>query len=530
MNADIIELKQTAQNKWQARYHGNYGIYTIKITLADKEVVKFSCSCPSDWYPCKHISIIKEAILEQMENDEESAVGVFTIEELLRDVPQKRLYNFLVREAKLNYDLVKSILIEFSQPKTADGNKYAEIVRKGLNKADKDRNYDDDYYYGETWDIEVLDALFDKAEIYLEEQDYHEVGLICKACIEETAAWLENTDNERSEYFASDYQLKPFELLKSVVPKISSSEKEDIFDYCYSKVVKKKYQKRDMFDGFNDLLLYLAAVEKIKPDSFIELQDKFLKGTTDFHSKEKILRRKIQLYREMKDVKTVLQLLSENLQFSSFCKELVEHEIEHKHYSEAKKLIYDFLGGEQVGRYVMWDKFLLEIAQNENDINAIRTIAFRFIKNSFDKEYFLIYKSTFKSEDWTCELENLIDHYEKQKKGFNDCLADLLSFEKEGERLMLYIKEYLSPDVIEKYYHVFADDLPIEALMLFRQSVDSYINNKVGRGHYEYAVNLMKEMLKIKGGKDVVRDMIDTYKLRYKTRKLMVEMLNEIRL
>jgi hypothetical protein len=44
----IIELIQTAENNWKAKYQGNYGIYTIKITTDGKKTIKFSCSCPSD--------------------------------------------------------------------------------------------------------------------------------------------------------------------------------------------------------------------------------------------------------------------------------------------------------------------------------------------------------------------------------------------------------------------------------------------------------------------------------------------------
>jgi hypothetical protein len=30
---DIYDLQQTAENSWQAKYHGNYGNYIIKLTL-----------------------------------------------------------------------------------------------------------------------------------------------------------------------------------------------------------------------------------------------------------------------------------------------------------------------------------------------------------------------------------------------------------------------------------------------------------------------------------------------------------------
>jgi hypothetical protein len=58
----IIELRKIAENQWKAKYQGNYGVYTIKITTNGKKTVKYFCSCPSDYSPCKHISMIEEAI------------------------------------------------------------------------------------------------------------------------------------------------------------------------------------------------------------------------------------------------------------------------------------------------------------------------------------------------------------------------------------------------------------------------------------------------------------------------------------
>jgi hypothetical protein len=71
MTYDFSDLQQTAENKWQAKYHGNYGIYTVKIEFdANGRRKNFSCSCPSDGYPCKHIGFLQTAIKEQVKKFE----------------------------------------------------------------------------------------------------------------------------------------------------------------------------------------------------------------------------------------------------------------------------------------------------------------------------------------------------------------------------------------------------------------------------------------------------------------------------
>jgi len=41
-----------------ARDQGNYGDYRTRTTLAKK--VTGDCSCPSDWWPCKHVHALRE--------------------------------------------------------------------------------------------------------------------------------------------------------------------------------------------------------------------------------------------------------------------------------------------------------------------------------------------------------------------------------------------------------------------------------------------------------------------------------------
>jgi hypothetical protein len=86
---NIINLEEIFPNNWRARYQGNYGVYTIKLTLDGKQVSNFFCSCPSDGYPCKHIAIVKEAIAGRIaESQKPVKEKEITIERLLKDVPQ----------------------------------------------------------------------------------------------------------------------------------------------------------------------------------------------------------------------------------------------------------------------------------------------------------------------------------------------------------------------------------------------------------------------------------------------------------
>ncbi|MFA5299498.1 MAG: hypothetical protein WC389_15015, partial [Lutibacter sp.] len=182
MNSDIISIQETSANNWQAKYRGNYGTYTIKIKLnADKKTTTFSCSCPSDYYPCKHIPIIESAIYSQIKENKESLTeeGV-TIEEVVKNISHQELIDFIVGQAKYNPQLSNTILLKFSHKSNLDGeNKYRLILRKALKKVQFD--YDDLYdYHEDSIEIDILDEWIEKAKEHLIQKDYKEAVAIAK--------------------------------------------------------------------------------------------------------------------------------------------------------------------------------------------------------------------------------------------------------------------------------------------------------------------------------------------------------------
>jgi len=94
----IIDLQEIAANMWQAKYQGNYGVYKIKVKYDGAKVVSFSCSCPSDYYPCKHIAMVKDAIKERIDRKAKSAKNEISVEQLLKNASPDDLRNFIISQ------------------------------------------------------------------------------------------------------------------------------------------------------------------------------------------------------------------------------------------------------------------------------------------------------------------------------------------------------------------------------------------------------------------------------------------------
>ncbi|WP_158648373.1 hypothetical protein, partial [Candidatus Symbiothrix dinenymphae] len=151
--------------------------------------------------------------------------------------------------------------------------------------------------------------------------------------------------------------------------------------------------------------------------------------------------------------------------------------------------------------------YLLPIAKAEKDVPAIRTIAFEFIKNTFDKQYYRIYKATFSDEKWQDAFENLYNHYDKPPKDgwhSDNCnIPNLLLAEKLVARLVDYIETHLSATMMEEYYAHFLEEYPEKTLELFRKAVDMAATDS-GERSYHYVCRLLKLIKGLPNGAIVV--------------------------
>jgi hypothetical protein len=183
---------------------------------------------------------------------------------------------------------------------------------------------------------------------------------------------------------------------------------------------------------------------------------------------------------------------------------------------------------------------LLTIAQKENDTPKLREIAFRFISYGFDADYYAIYKSAFSPEEWEDEVERLISHYAEQQRSYDDglwnsfigffaqdCVADVLVAEQMTGRLLEYVSANLTVKRIERYHPHLQSRFPEETLSLFRRATDLHAE-KTGEKNYETLVAALRRMRTIPNGGAVVDEMIAQYRILYKRRRVMLQMLADV--
>jgi hypothetical protein len=474
--------------------------------------------------------MIEDAIVKRIAaNEKEEKSDGLQPEDFLGKVSAEKLREFIITQAKYNTELYNAVLLEFSSNAgNTKGNKYSKLIQKILASVDYDEGYyDNDYYDEEGLNIDALDQWIDKAQKCVQLKQYDEAILICKAIIEESSQWLYNIGDDISQIFSPDYQSVPFDI---IIKAAEHADKKELFNYCLSEIKKKKYKETDFYDGFQRLFEDLAI--KVDPDAFIAFQDKLLAGEKDKSSyeAETILRRKINFYRRLDEKKKAWDLIKENIQIESFRMKVAKRKIEKQNFQLAKKLISDFINSQKKDpkKYIddRWIELLLDIAQKEKDIPAIRELSYKFIEDSFNKEHYQIYKAAFSPAEWADEREKLFLRY-SGKKRFSYSAADLLAVENEIERLLNYVEKYLSMNELERYYKIFAPSYPEKTLEMFKKVLIPFAANNMGRSCYEQVLSVLKKMSQIKGGKKAASELVADFKIRYKNRRAMMEILGK---
>jgi len=523
----IIDLQEVRPNSWRAKYKGNYGVYTIKIdTLGDKPE-KFSCSCPSDYYPCKHIAIVQQAISEQINkvaanNDEK------LIKQVVDSIPEKDLKKFITRTALHNPTLKQAILLEFSDKYTRfeEVVDYHSLVRNTIQATCYEM---DDIYYDNYFGIDGLDEWLSKAEDFAQEGNYSNAVTIAKACIEELAEWVVGNENGIGflNYMPEDYTDIPLTILDDAKD-AGYLKAEELLDYFQTEIKKSKYKSSGLYHSLECEMLNLT--KEISPETYLKIrQEEFeqLDDKTSYYAKN-TLDAIIDYYKEHNEEEKAWSVVNDNIQIDSFREQVVLKRIEERKFKEAKRLVNEYIDNRMKTGYSTrsdkWDGYLLTIAQKEEKPNDIRAAAKVLIYGSFDSMVYKTYKSTFETDEWPVEMEKLIKHYCKSF-GFSYNAANLLVKENLIERLLKYMEQGNSPEVLEKYYKYTAKDFPDRTIALFRKTIDSRLRN-TGREVYVHVISLFEDLLNIPGGKKEVLERIAHYKAVYKNRRAMVEIFD----
>lgn len=553
----VIDIYEEAEGHWMAEVDGSKD-YTVKVSLRDDIVENWNCDCPYEHGPiCKHVV----AVLHYLRNDiEETAytdltedvvakvVGVppanskprtvrNTVDYILSKLSDRDLRNFVAAQLNTNNALRNDFLIAFAHidDTVAADVKYHQII-EGIAKKVRGRNGFIDYYHTDELVDPILE-LVNKAELLVEQGDVKEAFSIVTAVMEltpEIAMEMDDSDGGITNIWES-----AMEVVYEIIHAASPSFKESLFNYYEEQFSIEKYGNIGMENDFLELLSLLANSKEQEKRFFdiIDQQLKEAKRNERQYEQESLLTTKINYLEERERHDEALAVVYANLALPKFRMKLIKQFIADKRLDEARKLCIDGIAIAEKERYAWatvssYTKKLLEIAQEKQDIPEVLALAEElFRQQNFEITYFKLLKKHWPVDGWEAKREALID----KVKGPNEAgtlhgantLAEIFIEEGLGDRLLKLLQLNQGKiRFIDQFAEHVAKDFPKEVVAIYQQAIVKQAE-PTGRSVYNETVHYLEKLSKLNGGKQAADNLVKQFRLMYKNRRAMMEILNE---
>lgn len=536
-NGAVLDVVEISTGEYEAIVSGTEN-YTVQLEIKTNAIVNHNCDCPYDLGPvCKHvvatIFYLQRDVLDFDKKSPSKPRAKRTksvaqqIKELLKSIPHDELIQFIEDQGRSDKKFRASFLATFGHLSQDISKAFYQKQIQATLRAAKGR---DSWisWSNMRYVVNTTEPLLATAEKYLENNHFEEVFFISTALLEEFTEALEFADDSNGEigYFID----ASLELMSKItLEKLPASLRTELFDYCISSFTSKIFSgwgwHMDMLDFASKLVanekeanVILKCLDTVKGDYYIEEAQSL----------------KLILFRQFRPKKEVDDFITAHIKNPSIRTQEIELAFAQKNYERAIQLSNDGIEAnkkEKPGLVKNWYNWLLKVAQAQKDTSKIIAYArYLYIDNFYpDQDYYQILKTTIKKEDWHPFLETLIAEITASRTRWSnsESVRKIYIEEQWWERLFAMVKQNASLGSIEQNESLLASYYSAELVELYAQEIVNYLENNIGRNHYQGACRYLRRMKKL-GGQEQVTQLIENLKAKYPKRKALMEELGKV--
>lgn len=490
--------------------------YEVDIKLVNGKIDDAYCSCPyaEDGNYCKHMA----AVLYEYEEKHDMASGTQTaqenksISEIVAAADEQYVREFLTNILTDNTLLLQRFLLK--EPKSGSRSlpEYKKLVDSII--ADHE-NYDGyvDYYAAQALTDNLLD-LGDDIRAMIERGEYLDAFELSYYICEQIDMTEMDDDGGISMLFEEMTGFW-YEIADSVSPE----KKDELFET----VIDDLDSDLNYLDEFIESFIYTAFREpRYIPKIFERLDNAIQNTNTDTYAFPITVLRKLDL---MNDLGTEFDRIEK------VCKEYWDDHHVHQWLAEQYEakaeyrkaiIIYEeslALDTKYPGLIYQYHEKLMRLYQKIGNHGKYMQYLWILVTEDKKAELYKELKSQYTPGEWITEREKVFPQYSPLGQ------ADLFREEKLYDRLWEVIRNQ-HIDRIMGYEDVLLPKYTEEVLQTYAAQLNRMATAAGGRKEYQYWVRVLQHMKKIKGGKELVDQIVADWKVRYKNRRAMMDELN----
>lgn len=538
-DAGAVEDLVKEDGHWLANVHGSE-IYEVAIK-GIRSIKEWDCDCPYDQGPiCKHVVAVLYAVRAESINTKSTKTkkAKNQVDEIFKNAKQEDLLKFFKKNLRYHKDLKQKFLSEFLHLLDAgDKDRYNKVVDSLIKNTGGRYGYIE-YRAGKKLS-NAFNNLLSQAESAGQKKNYLDALDISAAIILKVPNLLLTVDDSSGALQGScQYALNILEnlLVSPVIPPIF---KDQIFDFMLDAFQKDKTD----FDFKDDMLATLLEqnldssrlkqIQKVVQKTFDSLE-----GNYTGYSQELYVSILIDIAQRIGNEEESENLITRYIHFPRIRQMKLEVLFEKEDYESAKQLIAEGIKIAEEKRHpgtvTQWKNVLIKISRLEKDVEEERRLLREvFFNNYRNMDYLLQLKDTFDLKNWIEEREKVILQIIGKSKipNYNTThtLAQIYVEEQLWERLLdlLHTKK-ISSHTLEQYGFHLHKKFPEEMLTLYRTMIIHQAAQANSRSHYKQVANKLKDLLKIKGGRDLVIELLEIFRAQYIRRPAMIDELSRV--
>lgn len=454
------------------------------------------------------------------------------IQKLLQHAEQEAVYSFILTYAESNAEFCKQLKAALI-PKGGDSINKEEYLAKAENCFDleegrgwRSRHYD---FYQAAYDAAAgLDGMLSDADYFIEQKEYASAAGIAMAVIEVIPLNYESVDDS-SGSLGQTFNMATDSLVAILYDEqIPIRLKKEIYEWTKQEMSNSVYSDYG-FDSLADV--YDAACKEIgETDEVLADLDKQIEEAKGYQKRLVVLRKIRFMQSRNLDIDT---FIDEYLELNDVRKIRFDQMMESHLYDEAlalaRKGIEIANTNDRRGIVTDWEKSILDIYLKQDDVKNILLQAEKLlIEGRYDQdEFYQIIKKYTNPADWPDTLERILGSYENSSS-FSSFAANVMIEHQMWKRLFFYCKTVkdIAP-VIEQYEPYLKPHFEKEILDIYRDYVEeqALISHYIA---YDCVASMLKRMRTFKGGDDIVNQLLQEYRSKYKRRRNMMAALQKV--
>ena len=551
----VSELEEDSPGEWTATVEGTEN-YSVEISMDGKEIKSWYCDCPYDGEICKHVVATLLAIRDNEKKVNRSAFSKVKVEveeavvidetvdiqQLLSFANPQELSQFIYEYASMHSEFKTALLNRFMAKElsaTSKENDYRAEIQSVFN----DSYYNRKSRYHNRYDDFDCDweTVFNRMDIFLEKADFFlNVGNIdttIDIALQTLRSIGENYEDGllyNDDLYPSDYCEQAGDLLIKVIehPKTTQKQKTAILQELGQLAKLSTYRDYDLYD-IDELLMKINL--SVQPaEKALELIDKLLEERKDTYDLYQIVLRKVNLLTGLHEEQKAADTIRQYIYLTEIREMEVDKLIASCQYDEAIRLLNEGIEiaekEEHIGTVDEWLKTKLRIYEMTHQTSdVINTCRLLFVSGRDRLEYYSKLKTLVPKEEWKSFLDTMMKETQFSKYfsfGEND-EAEIYVREKDYERLFMLLLSvnYNQLKALMKYAHHLKNTHSEPLIAMYASLLNDYAEQNMGRNHYEFVAQALLCAKKLNGGQEAVKRLVAEFRIKYKRRPAMMEVL-----